>query len=196
MTLDNHQAILREFIVGLSNIENSSSNISSAGLRRRYGRRCRRRLHPCHRAVLSPSSRLRPAMPNSTNDNDKEQTRLVPCHPRNALIMTITLDVVVSNAVLVLKALVQSQLQPSSSAVNKPTESPLTIISYLARRIDDIRHPQAKACVIWLVGQYSPDPESKSAMEGIADWAPDVLRRSAKTFIHEVRLAHSPLVLY
>jgi AP-3 complex subunit beta len=93
-----------------------------------------------------------------------------------------SLDVVVSNAVLVLKSLVQTQLQvpltPGSS-----TQPPLAIISHLARRIDDIRHSQARACVLWLVGQYS---EIDTNGEGIADWAPDVLRKTAKTFGNEV----------
>ncbi|KII84456.1 hypothetical protein PLICRDRAFT_168063 [Plicaturopsis crispa FD-325 SS-3] len=152
MTLDNHQAILREFIDYADDTDDDvvADSIHAIG-------RCSRLAPDCVQQCLTAL-----------------MTMIKSRH-----------DVVVSNAVLVLKALVQSQLQPSPSAVNRPTESPLTIISYLARRIEDIRHPQAKACVIWLVGQYSPDPESKSAMEGIADWAPDVLRRSAKTFIHE-----------
>ena len=99
-------------------------------------------------------------------------------------------DVVVSNAVLVLKSLVQTQLQAQSSSVilTSSTQPPLAIISHLARRIDDIRHSQARACVLWLVGQYSEvdDTKESGGIEGIADWAPDVLRKTAKTFSNEV----------
>jgi AP-3 complex subunit beta len=99
------------------------------------------------------------------------------------------LDAVVSSAVLVLKYLVQSQLSASSSSFSAvaatPQQSPLTIISHLARRIDDIRHAQARACVLWLVGQYSSSNEPSSGPEGVVEWAPDVLRKSAKGFSTE-----------
>ncbi|KAJ7931408.1 adaptin N terminal region-domain-containing protein [Mycena leptocephala] len=99
-------------------------------------------------------------------------------------------DAVVSSAVLVLKYLVQSQLSASSSSsfsavAATPQQSPLTIISHLARRIDDIRHAQARACVLWLVGQYSSSNEPSSGPEGVVEWAPDVLRKSAKGFSTE-----------
>ena len=71
-----------------------------------------------------------------------------------------------------------------------PVTSPLSIIARLAWRIDEIRHPKARACVLWLVGQYAPsDVQANGAgkgIEGIADWAPDVLRKSVKTFIEQV----------
>jgi hypothetical protein len=53
-------------------------------------------------------------------------------------------DVVVSSAVLVLKALVTSQVVVAAS--------PLAIVAGLAQHIDEIRHPQARKCVLWLVG--------------------------------------------
>ncbi|KAJ3811520.1 adaptin N terminal region-domain-containing protein [Lentinula aff. lateritia] len=95
-------------------------------------------------------------------------------------------DVVVSNAILVLKYLVQTQLSQISgaNAVN-PSQSSLSIISSLARKIDDIRHPQARACVVWLVGQYCASDQVTRAPTGIAEWAPDVLRKTAKTFPKE-----------
>jgi AP-3 complex subunit beta len=54
--------------------------------------------------------------------------------------------------------------------------------------IDDIRHQKAKACVIWLVGQYSASNAlcSGAEIEGIHEWTPDVLRRTAKSFCAEV----------
>ncbi|KAH7912022.1 adaptin N terminal region-domain-containing protein [Hygrophoropsis aurantiaca] len=93
-------------------------------------------------------------------------------------------DVIVSNAVLVLKSLVQNQLLSGTLAPASSSQSPIIIISQLARRIDDIRHPQAKACVLWLVGQYSP-AQGGTVIDGIADWAPDLLRKAAKTFNQE-----------
>ncbi|KAF8954115.1 adaptin N terminal region-domain-containing protein [Flammula alnicola] len=102
-------------------------------------------------------------------------------------------DVVVSSAVMELKYLVQSQLsgQAPGVFVGTQAQSPLSIIAHLARRIDDIRHAQARACVLWLVGQYASATEEKgssAAPEGIADWAPDVLRKLAKSFGSEAAL--------
>ncbi|KAF7330482.1 AP complex subunit beta [Mycena venus] len=101
---------------------------------------------------------------------------------------------VVSSAVMVLKYLVQSQLATASSSsfaavAATAQQSPLKIIAQLARRIDDIKHAQARACVLWLVGQYSASNEPSSGPEGVVEWAPDVLRKSAKGFA-----AESPLV--
>ena len=109
----------------------------------------------------------------------------------------------VTNAVLVLKSLSQIRLQQQQDAIAYgalPSQafSPLEIISRLARRLDEIRHPKARACVLWLVGQYaasSPDaPNGAFHMgpEGLAPWAPDVLRRTAKSFGQEV---HSYITL-
>ncbi|KAI0714423.1 adaptin N terminal region-domain-containing protein [Cerioporus squamosus] len=107
-------------------------------------------------------------------------------------------DVIVTNAVLVLKSLVQIRLQQQQNAIaygGLPSHSfsLLEIISRLARRLDEIRHPKARACVLWLVGQYAASPETAPEMngathvgpEGIAPWAPDVLRKSAKSFGQE-----------
>ncbi|KDQ14349.1 hypothetical protein BOTBODRAFT_132529 [Botryobasidium botryosum FD-172 SS1] len=93
-------------------------------------------------------------------------------------------DVTVSTAVIVLKSLYQSQPASMDSA---PTfaASP-KIISRLARRLDGIKHPQARACVLWMVGQYAPTTEgTKSVIPGVADWAPDVLRKAVKSFANE-----------
>ena len=64
----------------------------------------------------------------------------------------------------------------------------------LARRIEEIKHHEARACVVWLVGQYAADTSegagggrSPFAVEGVAEWAPDVLRIMAKRFTTEVR---------
>lgn len=139
-------------------------------------------------------------------------------------------DTIVSNAVLVLKSLVQNQLlTPSSTSttafatslssqqallspsipslassistslsaaplsITSPestsvAQAPLSIIAQLARRIDDIRHPHARACVLWLVGQYGSVPGTGTVIEGVADWAPDVLRKAARSFNTEASL--------
>ncbi|KAF9065321.1 adaptin N terminal region-domain-containing protein [Rhodocollybia butyracea] len=93
-------------------------------------------------------------------------------------------DVVVSNAVLVLKHLVQTQLSQTSKIAG-PSKSSINIIASLARKIDDIHHPQARACVIWLVGQYCSSDEATPGPAGLTEWAPDVLRKCAKGFALE-----------
>ncbi|KAI0806028.1 adaptin N terminal region-domain-containing protein [Irpex lacteus] len=99
-------------------------------------------------------------------------------------------DVVVGNAVIVLKQLVQLNMQNQQSP--STSYSPLSIISRLAYRIDDVRNPRARACIIWLVGQYAatdpstaPAGEPQVGPEGIASWAPDVLRKTTKSFLQE-----------
>lgn len=79
------------------------------------------------------------------------------------------------------------------------TQSPLSLISHLSRKIDDIKHAQARACVLWLVGQYAgTGREGAAATEGggVAEWAPDVLRKGAKGFAHEVINTLPPRPIY
>ncbi|KAJ7594498.1 adaptin N terminal region-domain-containing protein [Mycena floridula] len=102
----------------------------------------------------------------------------------NALIGMIksTVDTVISNAVLVLKNLIQRQMsEPSAGG----SQSPVSLISQLAHKIDDIRHPQARACLLWLVGQYAGFDSKGQPFDGVAEWAPDVLRKAAKSFGQE-----------
>ncbi|KAJ3565057.1 hypothetical protein NP233_g7882 [Leucocoprinus birnbaumii] len=95
-------------------------------------------------------------------------------------------DTVTSSAVMVLKTLVQNQLSsPVRGIAGTSREGPLSIVSRLARKIDDIRNPQARACVIWLVGQYSASNDPTPGPPGISEWAPDVLRKAAKAFGQE-----------
>jgi AP-3 complex subunit beta len=91
-------------------------------------------------------------------------------------------DVVVSNTILVLRSFIQNKSHSTAAS------SATSVISRFAYRIENIRHPQAKACALWLVGQYSPDPnlESVGGPDGVANWAPDVLRKCAKSFGNEV----------
>ncbi|KAG1725360.1 adaptin N terminal region-domain-containing protein [Suillus paluster] len=76
----------------------------------------------------------------------------------------------------------------STSPSTAVAQAPLSIIAQLARRIDDVRHPHARACVLWLVGQYSPASGTGTTVEGVADWAPDVLRKAARSFNTEASL--------
>ncbi|KAF8510763.1 adaptin N terminal region-domain-containing protein [Gautieria morchelliformis] len=105
-------------------------------------------------------------------------------------------DVVVSNAVMVLKSLVQSQLSTRPPSLLDPTsgsKAPLHIISRLAYKFDEVRHPSARACILWLVGQYAGRTEasvnSATSIEGVTDWAPDTLRKVAKNFSQEASVA-------
>ena len=71
-------------------------------------------------------------------------------------------------------------------------QAALEIIAKLAAKIEQIKHPAAKACVLWLVGQYAGSDSEKSTQSpipGVAIWAPDTLRRVAKTFSSEVPLS-------
>lgn len=101
-------------------------------------------------------------------------------------------DVVVTNTVLVLKSLVQRQLMNPTEQQN---DFPVTVISRLAYLIDDIKHPKSRSCAIWMVGQYACFETAKAgAIEGVSEWAPDVLRRTCKSFAQEVNIirAHPP----
>ncbi|KAI9440114.1 adaptin N terminal region-domain-containing protein [Lactarius indigo] len=92
-------------------------------------------------------------------------------------------DPVVASAVVELKTLVQAQMHTASHP--GPSSAPLTIVERLAYRIDEIRHAKARACVVWLVGQYAADDSPTAVVEGVAPWAPDVLRKVAKSFRDE-----------
>ncbi|KAI0784468.1 adaptin N terminal region-domain-containing protein [Abortiporus biennis] len=117
-------------------------------------------------------------------------------------------DIVVANAVLVLKSLVQIRLHQAQTSFAPTTGvfSPMSIISRLAYRIDEIRHPKARACVIWLVGQYASSSESSTpggqngvptksvGPEGLTPWAADVLRKSAANFAQETPVVKLQIV--
>ena len=47
----------------------------------------------------------------------------------------------------------------------------------MARMVDTITVPMARASILWLIGEYS---------DRVPKIAPDVLRKMAKTFIQEV----------
>jgi AP-3 complex subunit beta len=87
----------------------------------------------------------------------------------------------------VLKYLIQTQPGLLATLTETSPQSPLTIISHLARRVDSVRHPQARASVFWLVGQYSALPSDEGSLDtNVTKWAPDVLRKAVKSFCQEV----------
>ena len=51
------------------------------------------------------------------------------------------------------------------------------IIIHMARMVDNINVPMARASILWLIGEYG---------ERVPKIAPDVLRKMAKSFIQEV----------
>lgn len=51
------------------------------------------------------------------------------------------------------------------------------IITYMAKMVDKITVPMARASILWLIGEYS---------ERVPKIAPDVLRKMAKNFVNEV----------
>lgn len=76
------------------------------------------------------------------------------------------IEAVVAESVVVIKKLLQ--MQPSEHK---------DIIVHMTHLIDSITVPMARASILWLLGEYS---------EHVPKIAPDVLRKMAKTFIHEV----------
>lgn len=77
-------------------------------------------------------------------------------------------EAVVAESVVVIKKLLQTQ----------PNEHK-DIITQMAKLVDFIKVSQARASILWLLGEYS---------ERVPKIAPDVLRKMAKTFINEVHL--------
>ncbi|CAE6426865.1 unnamed protein product [Rhizoctonia solani] len=112
-------------------------------------------------------------------------TRIVPDASGQCVAALLSLsdsgdDTAATASVLSLRTLLQTQ---SDNAIAE-------VVQTLARRVEDIKHPEARACVVWLVGQYAglvvgAASRSPFAMEGIAEWAPDVLRIMAKRFTAE-----------
>lgn len=72
-------------------------------------------------------------------------------------------------------------------------QSILSLASDLATNIRDFSHPSARACALWLIGQFSAVDASDSPgvgasnIPGLAHWVPDALRQVTKTFQSEVR---------
>ena len=74
---------------------------------------------------------------------------------------------------------------PNAGAIS--SKMAIEIVAALTAKLEHIKHPTAKACVLWLTGQYAGAAEAiASPIPGVAFWAPDALRRLAKTFSSEV----------
>uniref|UniRef100_A0A0B7B0H2 AP-3 complex subunit beta n=1 Tax=Arion vulgaris TaxID=1028688 RepID=A0A0B7B0H2_9EUPU len=74
-------------------------------------------------------------------------------------------EAVVAESVVVIKKLLQ--MRPSEHK---------DIITYMAKMVDKITVPMARASILWLIGEYS---------ERVPKIAPDVLRKMAKNFVNE-----------
>jgi len=74
-------------------------------------------------------------------------------------------EAIVAESVVVIKKLLQTQ----------PNEHK-DIIAHMAKLMDFITVPQARASILWLLGEYS---------DRVPKIAPDVLRKMAKSFINE-----------
>ncbi|XP_043919639.1 AP-3 complex subunit beta-1 [Protopterus annectens] len=74
-------------------------------------------------------------------------------------------DTVVAESVVVIKNLLQTQSAHHSE-----------IIKHMAKLLDSISVPMARASILWLIGEYC---------ERVPKIAPDVLRKMAKTFTNE-----------
>eukprot|EP00079_Xenopus_tropicalis_P028114 XP_012822822.2 PREDICTED: AP-3 complex subunit beta-1 isoform X2 [Xenopus tropicalis] len=74
-------------------------------------------------------------------------------------------DVVVAESVVVIKKLLQTQTSHHSD-----------IIRHMAKLFDKITVPMARASILWLIGEYC---------ERVPKIAPDVLRKTAKSFTNE-----------
>lgn len=81
------------------------------------------------------------------------------------LLMSNRDESVVAESVVVIKKLLQMQ-----------TSTHKDIIIHMARMVDNINVPMARASILWLIGEYG---------ERVPKIAPDVLRKMAKSFIQE-----------
>ncbi|TXT12874.1 hypothetical protein VHUM_01275 [Vanrija humicola] len=93
-----------------------------------------------------------------------------------------TRGVLVAQAVIELKGVILSQAAVSSS-------TPQNLVARLAKQLDNITNPSARASVFWLVGQFAADDSADTTFglkwPGLAPWVPDVLRKGVKSFITE-----------
>jgi len=100
------------------------------------------------------------------------------------LIVHSTSQTVAAESIIVIKRLLQMNANKESTDENKSQEKEeaerrdVSIIKQLVRMLSDdsVTIPQARAAIIWLVGEYN---------EKITERAPDVLRVLAKSFLKE-----------
>lgn len=101
----------------------------------------------------------------SIRGNVKRSQIGVVVYSANVFFLSIA-EAVVAESVVVIKKLLQTH-------PNAHTD----IIKHMARLVDNITVPQARASILWLLGEYS---------HLVPKLAPDVLRKMAKTFVNEV----------
>jgi AP-3 complex subunit beta len=92
-------------------------------------------------------------------------------------------DTLVAQTVIVLKSVILSRTHGSS------LPEPRNLVARLAKQLDGITNPKARASVYWLVGQFAGDDTPLKyglGWEGVAAWVPDVLRKGVKGFVQEV----------
>ncbi|WVQ74636.1 hypothetical protein IAR50_004237 [Cryptococcus sp. DSM 104548] len=103
-------------------------------------------------------------------------------------------EALVAQAVIVLKSVILSSTLPPSFPF------PQHLVARLAKGLETIRNPKARASVFWLVGQFAAlDPSLESSKqglgwEGVALWVPDVLRKGVKGFKDEGTAAKLQIV--
>ena len=86
-------------------------------------------------------------------------------------------DNLVAESLTVIRHLIQQDPQAHKNTITR-----------LAKNLDTMKNPQARATIIWLVGEYSSLPDGDSI-------APDVLRILAKGFAEESEAAKLQIVL-
>lgn len=78
-------------------------------------------------------------------------------------------EVLSCEAVVALRALLQQRRETADSGLG-------TVLPHLARHLEDLKAPTARASVVWIIGQYQRE---------VPRLAPDVIRMLAKTFASE-----------
>ena len=94
----------------------------------------------------------------------------------SSLISLLLLESVVGESVVVIRKLLQSE-----------TVGHKDIIRHMARLVDKIKIPMARASILWLLGEYC---------DKVPKIAPDVLRKMAKTFTTEVGVKGLRVCMY
>ncbi len=80
-------------------------------------------------------------------------------------------------------------LSQISTRTSDSLPDPRKLVARLAKQLDAITNPSARASVYWLVGQFADGESihiSGVGWEGVALWVPDILRKGVKGFTKEV----------
>lgn len=106
-------------------------------------------------------------------------------HRRSLEVKLTATDTLVAQTVIVLKSVILSRTP------NSTLPEPQKLVARLAKQLNGITNPKARASVYWLVGQFASDdkpPMHGIGWEGVAPWVPDILRHGVKGFVNEVSL--------